>query len=216
MDAKRIDRAAGKLRRSNVMQLLIWACMGLPLSALPASAQSTSTFTLDALSFVSFQDVSTFSLPSGSTLTFEFDAPAADGSIDFSIPTSGVSIPALDMPGDSRTLQYGIASDASGSISPSSDGYVIQFSAAVTADLNGPLETAPPNVYSMPFTTETVTATDILGQLSIERTGFRLVDGVWYAQIVAATTNKANAFPEPGAAVYAVLSGQFDSLPIAP
>lgn len=42
----------------------------------------------------------------------------------------------------------------------------------------------------------------------------RLVDGVWYAQLVAATTNEKNAFPEPGSAVHAVLSGLFDRLPI--
>jgi hypothetical protein len=44
----------------------------------------------------------------------------------------------------------------------------------------------------------------------------RLVEGVWYAQIVAATTNVANAFPSTGVAVYSVVSGRFDSLPIEP
>ena len=43
--------------------------------------------------------------------------------------------------------------------------------------------------------------------------GLNLVDGVWYGQIVGATTNKENAFPEPGAAVYTVLSGSFDQVP---
>ena len=41
----------------------------------------------------------------------------------------------------------------------------------------------------------------------------RLVNGVWYAQIVGATTNEENAFPAPGAAVYTVLSGSFDQVP---
>jgi hypothetical protein len=41
----------------------------------------------------------------------------------------------------------------------------------------------------------------------------RLVDGVWYGQLVGATTNQANAFPEPGTAVYTVLSGRFDRIP---
>ena len=44
-------------------------------------------------------------------------------------------------------------------------------------------------------------------------TGMRLVDGVWYGQLVGATTNKTNAFPEPGTAVYTVLSGRFDRVP---
>jgi len=39
--------------------------------------------------------------------------------------------------------------------------------------------------------------TDILGQTTIERTGFRLVEGVWDERIVAATPNEDNAFPEP-------------------
>jgi len=41
----------------------------------------------------------------------------------------------------------------------------------------------------------------------------RLVDGVWYAQIVGATTNEENAYPPPGTAVYTVLSGSFDQVP---
>jgi hypothetical protein len=41
----------------------------------------------------------------------------------------------------------------------------------------------------------------------------RLVDGVWYGQLVGATTNKTNAFPKPGTAVYTVLSGRFDPIP---
>ena len=68
----------------------------------------------------------------------------------------------------------------------------------------------------MPFTTETVTATDVLGQVSVERTGIRLIDGIWYVQLVGATTNKEKAFPAPGTAVYSVLSGRFDQVPIAP
>ena len=47
-------------------------------------------------------------------------------------------------------------------------------------------------------------------------TGMRLVDGAWYGQIVGATTNRENAYPEPGAAVYTVLSGRFDRIPSTP
>ncbi len=66
----------------------------------------------------------------------------------------------------------------------------------------------------MPDTTETAAASDSLGQTTVQRLGVRLIDGVWYVQIVGATTNKVNAFPAPGTAVYSVLSGQFDQLPI--
>lgn len=36
-----------------------------------------------------------------------------------------------------------------------------------------------------------------------------------YVELVGAATNKADAFPEPGVAVHAVLSGRFDALPEA-
>jgi hypothetical protein len=49
------------------------------------------------------------------------------------------------------------------------------------------------------------------GTLGVD--GLRLVESARYAQIVGATTNRANAFPEPGAAVYTVLSGSFDRVP---
>jgi hypothetical protein len=41
----------------------------------------------------------------------------------------------------------------------------------------------------------------------------RLIDGVWYVQLGGATTNRENAIPAPGTAVYTVLSGQFDQMP---
>lgn len=44
-------------------------------------------------------------------------------------------------------------------------------------------------------------------------TGARVGEGAWYTQIVGAATNRATAFPEPGAAVYTVLSGSFDQMP---
>ena len=67
----------------------------------------------------------------------------------------------------------------------------------------------------MPFTTETVAATNVPGDLVVEVTGLRLVESVWYVQLVGAVTNKENAFPEPGTWVYTVLSGTFDQLPIS-
>jgi len=41
----------------------------------------------------------------------------------------------------------------------------------------------------------------------------RLAEGAWHGQLVGATVNETHAFPEPGTAVYTVLSGQFDRLP---
>jgi hypothetical protein len=41
----------------------------------------------------------------------------------------------------------------------------------------------------------------------------RIADGVWYGQLVGTATNKSDAYPGPGAAVYTVLSGRFDAVP---
>jgi hypothetical protein len=41
----------------------------------------------------------------------------------------------------------------------------------------------------------------------------RLVDGLWYVQLVGGVTNKSDAVPEAGTAVYTLLSGRFDRMP---
>lgn len=187
------------------------AVMILPISA---TAQTIGTLTLDSLSFISFGDQQTISLPAGSTLEFQFRSPNATGSIPFTISPSGLSILPVDLPGDAGSLLYGLAGAAIGVVIPTNDGHIIQFNASVTATLQGQDGQTGTYTYSMPFTTETAVASDILGQTTVERTGVRLVEGIWYVQIVAATTNKENAFPAPGTAVYSVLSGQFDQLPI--
>jgi hypothetical protein len=67
--------------------------------------------------------------------------------------------------------------------------------------------------YAIPFTTDGASAADRTGSETLQVSGMRVVEGAWYAQIVGATTNKENAFPNPGAAVYTVLSGSFDQVP---
>jgi hypothetical protein len=67
--------------------------------------------------------------------------------------------------------------------------------------------------YTLPFTTESATATSADGTDTQSVTGLRLVTGVGYARLVGATTNRQNAFPEPGAAVTTILSGSFDRVP---
>jgi hypothetical protein len=67
--------------------------------------------------------------------------------------------------------------------------------------------------YIIPFTTEQASASNLERTKSVSVAGMRIADGAWYTQLVGATTNKENAFPEPGTAVYTVLSGQFDRMP---
>lgn len=194
--------------------------MGLSLVAIAmllstnASGQMTGTLTLDSLSFISFQDQQILSLPAGSTLEFQFGQPNANGTIPFSISPTGLSIAPIGLPSSAGSLLYGLAGTATGLVVPTTDGHIIRFSANVTASLQDSGTRSGTYTYPMLFTTETTAATDVLGQTTVERTGVRLIDGVWYIQLVAATTNNENAFPAPGMAVYSVLSGQFDQLPI--
>jgi hypothetical protein len=67
--------------------------------------------------------------------------------------------------------------------------------------------------YSLPFTTESTSVTSADGTQTITVTGMRMIEGAWHVQLVGSTVNKDNAFPEPGTAVYTVLSGQFDQIP---
>jgi len=193
----------------------VTALLGFVLVSTPAlSSAESATLTLDMLSFISFQDDEFLLLPAGSTLRFDFGTAAADGTIPFTINPSSLSIDPIDVPTMNRSLSYGLNGTASGVIRPTPTGRIIEFTGMVSASLSG--ENGATFVYPIEFTTETATASDVLGDVNVEVTGLRIVEGVWYAQLVGATTNHENAFPEPGSAVYSVLSGEFDQLPSAP
>jgi hypothetical protein len=182
----------------------------LAVLALPTSvrADTVGTLTLDSLSFVSFQDEQVLPIPAGARLKFHFGEPSSNGSVSFTIAPADVEIPAIEL-GPDQTLTYGLAGSASGTMSTTASGRRMSFSATIAATPNEG-ETFH---YAMPFTTESTEATNLAGNVTVEITGMRLVEGVWYVQLVGATVNKENAFPKPGAAVYTVLSGQFDQLP---
>jgi hypothetical protein len=174
--------------------------------------ETVSTFTLDGLSFISFGDQQIVLPDSGSTIVFRFETPSADGSVPFTIAPDDVSIPPVDLPDGSGTLRYALASPASGTLVPTSGGRRLSFTATVSATLSSSSVNGTYR-YTIPFTTESTSASSVDGAQTLSVTGMRLVDGAWYGQIVGATTNKANAFPEPGTAVYTVLSGSFDQVP---
>jgi hypothetical protein len=179
----------------------------------PARADETvSTFSLDALSFISFGDQQILLPASGSSITFHFGAPAPDGSIPFTIAPADVSIAPIPLPGNTGTLHYSIAAPASGSLVPTASGRRLSFTATVRATLSD-TPRAGSYEYVIPFSTEAAAASNAAGTDSVSVTGMRLIDDVWYGQLVGATTNKTNAFPEPGTAVYTVLSGRFDRIP---
>jgi hypothetical protein len=187
--------------------------LGLLALSAPARAEEViGTFTLDGLSFVSFGDQQFLFPGTGSTLRFHFLNANADGSIPFRIEPSDVSIAPIPLPSGQGTLTYRLVATAMGFLRPTAEGRKIEFTAPVAAILDAP-EGSGSYTYSVPFTTETVAASNFQHTDSVAVTGMRLVNGVWYAQIVGATTNQENAYPAPGAAVYTVLSGSFDQVP---
>jgi hypothetical protein len=185
---------------------LVW------ISPTAQAGETVSTFTLDGFSFISFGDQQVVMPPSGSSIKFRFGTPAPDGSIPFTIEPSDVSIPPFSLPSKAGTIHYTIASTATGTLVPTSKGRRLDFTATVRATLSG-TPRAGTYEYEMPFSTEAAAAKNEAGTDSVSLTGMRLVENAWYCQLVGATTNKANAFPEPGAAVYTVLSGRFDQMP---
>ena len=174
--------------------------------------EALGTFRLDGLSFVSFGDQQFLIPESGATIVFRFGTPNEDGSLPFKIQPADVSIAPIPLPSGQGTLRYSLVATAFGFLRPTEQGRKIEFNAAVAATLDAP-EGSGTYKYTVPFTTETAAASNAQRTDSVTVSGMRLVDGVWYAQIVGAATNKENAFPEPGAAVYTVLSGSFDQVP---
>jgi len=189
---------------------IAWLILALVIAA-PAAGETVGTFTLDSLSYISFGDDEILHLPAGSTLRFRFGTTAADGSTPFTIQPADVAIGDVSVP-SGGVLRYGMASAASGTIRPTADGRRIDFTATVRATLDRGADSGSFD-YAIPFTTEGAAASDRPGTETLQVSGMRLVEGAWYGQIVGATTNKENAFPEPGAAVYTVLSGSFDQVP---
>lgn len=172
---------------------------------------------LDGLSFVSFDGRETYQIPTGAHLTLRFEA-SKGSSVAFTIRPEDVVIPPISMGGDSTTLTYALAGPAQGTLRRVGDEAAMDFSATVRATLRD-AEGAPIGdalSYSLRFTTERAVASDVNGERTVEVEGAPVVEGPNYVQLVGAATNKPDAFPEPGVAVYAVLSGRFDWLPELP
>ena len=187
--------------------------LGVIVASRAVSAEETlGTFRLDGLSFVSFGDREVLVLPTGSTIVFRFGKPSEDGTVGFTIEPGDVSIAPIPLPSGKGTLKYQLAAPAFGFVRPTENGRKIEFNASVAATLDAP-EGSGTYKYAMSFTTEAASASNAQRTDSVAVSGMRLVQGAGYAQIVGATTNKENAYPEPGAAVYAVLSGSFDRVP---
>lgn len=200
-------------RRTRIMKRRFACLIGLIALSLPSVADAESavaTLRLDGLSYVSFEGKETYALPEGGQIRFQFDKVSGD-SVSFRIQPSDVAIPAIRLP-DGSELHYGLASSTSGSLRRGTDGQlVMSFPATIVATRTGP-EGAGTTSYGLQFTTETARAASADGTRAVEIQGMRLVEAARYVQLVGAVTNRAAAYPAPGAAVSAVLSGTFDEL----
>lgn len=205
----------GRSRRTTrVLLFLVVFCLAPTLTPSRAAAETISTLTTDALSFISFHGEETLLIPSGTTLRLRFGQANPDGSIPFTIASGDLDMPPVNLPSKGRRLVYRLKDQVSGVMRETEQGRQIDFTADVQVSFEGEASQSS-HSYRMHFTTETASARDRFGDAAISVTGLRAVEGVWYTQLVGATTNATNAVPAPGAAVYTVLSGRFDQLPSA-
>ncbi len=192
------------------------ALIGPLASGQTVSAQETlSTLTLDSLSFISFGDRAVFAIPSGATLQLRFGSPQDDGSVPFVIHPDEVAIPPIALESEPGTLTYTLQGDAQGVVEQADSGLSVELTATIAATLEG-AESSGTKIHTLRFSTASASATNLFGTESVSVTGMQLDPEARYLQLVGATTNPETARPEPGAAVYAVLSGTLDKLPDVP
>lgn len=171
------------------------------------------TLSLDADSYISYSESQNPHIPAGSTIRFRFGAVSADGSMPISVRPEDVSIAPIAAE-QGMAIQYSLGESATGTLRKVAGGKQIELFATLVATLQGSPDT-PPVSYQLRFTTGTAQASNS------SQTEVVTVDGVPaavanYVQLVGAATNRPDAFPGPGEAVYAILSGSFDWLPVLP
>lgn len=202
-------------RRDSARRLAA-ALAGLPLLAAilggDATAQdSVATLWLDSDSYISYSDSEQVRIPEGSSLRFSLGSPASDGSIRITVDPGDVSIAPIPI-AEGAAIAYTLAETAVGNVRATAAGAEIDLVAKLVASLRGRPE-VPPVMYELRFTTGRAQAKGSDGRDAVA------VDGTPAApqsvQLVGAATNRSDAYPGPGEAVYAFLSGRFDRLPWA-
>lgn len=179
-----------------------------------ASAQERiATLTLDEEAYVSYSETQTAKLPPGSTIQFRFGPPNADGSLPITVRPEDLSIAAIPV-AEGATIQYALHETATGTLRHVGGVRQIELAATLVASLREYPET-PPVAYQLVFTTGRAQAINTGGTEAVTLDG-AAPSAANRVSLVGAATNRPDAFPGPGEAVYAVLSGTFDWLPVLP
>lgn len=178
-----------------------------------AMAGGQGTLLLDSDSYLSYGESQNSHIASGSTIRFRFGAASADGSVPISVYPEDVSIAPIPV-AEGLAIQYALARVASGTLRNIRGSKQIELFATLVATLQGSAET-PPAFFELRFTTGTAQASNARRTATVAIDGTPVEAGN-HVRLVGAATNRQDAFPGPGEAVYAILSGSFDWLPEGP
>jgi hypothetical protein len=192
------------------------ALAGLASAHLAHADANSATLTLDGLSFVSFANEHVYSIPPGSTIRFRLGTPNRD-SIPITVEPEDIHMGPLRLQSSGDAfMQFALVKTASGQIRRALDGgAVLELEALISVILNHPEHGGSKTLW-VQFTTETAEATAIDGMGKRSITGMRVPSGAKAIQLVGASVNDSDDYPNPGTAVLTVLSGAFDQLPSVP
>jgi hypothetical protein len=194
------------------MSLRVVAIVATALGATADRAwaeEATGTLHLDAGSYVSYSETENPRLPAGSAIRFRFGSPGADGAIPITVRPGDVSIAPIAVP--QGELQYALGAPATGTLRSIAGSRQIELFATLVATFRDN-PGIPPAAYELRFTTGTAEAVNTSATESVT-VGGTPAAATNFVRLVGAATNRPDAVPGPGEAVYAVLSGTFDWLP---
>jgi hypothetical protein len=179
-----------------------------------ATAQEQiATLALDDEAYISYSETQNVKLPPGSTIRFRFGLANADGSLPVTVLPEDLAIAAIPV-AEGATIQYALRETATGTLRNVGGVRQIELAATLVASLRENPET-PPVAYQLVFTTGRAQAVNTGGTEAVTLDG-AAPSAANRVSLVGAATNRPDAFPAPGEAVYAVLSGAFDWLPTLP
>lgn len=201
------------------MRIRVWRGMLALTVALIApdvalAQEQIGTLALDGASYVSYSDTANPAIPAGSTIRFRFGATNADGSIPITVQPDDLAIAPIAV-GLGATIHYTLQSVATGTLRSVAGERQIELLATLVATLEAPEAESAPVAYQLRFTTGTAQAANAAQTELVEVEGQPAAPSN-HVELVGAATNLPDAFPGPGEAVYAVLSGSFDWLPGVP